>query len=501
MSKKNDPKSPELPPGNDHKGKPTPPEKPPEKPPEVTPPAPPAEKPLTAEELAAKAKEMTSFMFPKPGRKQEPEPPPPAAPPVPAAVEPPKPPEPAPAPKPEPKPEKKPLPPPIAEAVDPSQLQKPTPKPEPVKLVADGLTDDDHETLAALARMEKDGKATPGMVDRTKRFWKDEEAYIAQWQTEHPGETFDPNAEAHFEFYDKNEPSYDEVEFNRAKKTNLREGIKKEVSEELRKETADETYAREMRDHAPKTEAAVHEALRDMVADAGFEDLMKKDGKVVLDKSVEEEIDKASPHARSILMEEAQVLSAEIAEIDRLEKFPGKYQIDPNLSVKLANGTYVQPHRMLMDFAVGLEKEIAALAPEDTVRDGKRFTTQDDFQAQVNRIMSSEATNEAKAKAFDKLTSNYYTLGWEDIRTALVVKHSTQAKAKIERFGGRKKSDATPPAAKTDTTPPPAAPPVVSQPSKAPSVSSSSDVVDTARKPQEASGITKESVVRTFWGG
>lgn len=450
----------------------------------------------TAEELAARAKEIEESMFPAPGKKKKPEP---EVKPVEKKEEP-KVEEPAPDPEPEKKVEpkaKKPLPPPISEAVKPESLQPPTTKPEPSKAPASDITQEDEETLAALARMEKDGKAPRGLVDRTKRFWTDEATYIATWEKANPGQTFDLNDDAHAEFYDKNEPKYDETEFKRAQRTLEREEDRRINKEELKKETEAETYEREMREHAPRNAAAVTDALTEMVADAGFKELLK-DGK--LTKEVEAEIDKANPHARSILMDEAQLLAAQISEIDKLERFPGKYQINPNFSVKTANGAYVQPHRMLTDFAVTLEREIASLPPEETVRDGKRFATQEEFTGQVDRIMSSPAAPAVKSKAFDALTAQYYTIGWEDIRLALITQHSTRAKAKIDAFGPPKAKEPAPEPAKTPVTAKAAATPENKGPSKAPSVSSASDNTDTSKKSYHQSGKTAEDIDRAMFG-
>jgi len=468
-----------------------PPVKADEKPPDEKKPATP-----TAEELAARAEEISASMFPVPGKKTKPpEAKPEDKPKEPDAKEPEaKPPEPEPEKKPA---AKKPLPPPISEAVKPESLQAPAAQPEAKPPVTTDLNEDDEETLAALARMERDGKAPRGIVDRTKRFWADEADYIAAWEKANPGAAFDLNDEAHAEFYDKNEPRYDEQEFKRAAKLNLKEQSKREIKEELKKETEAETYEREMREHVPKNAAAVSTALTEMVADAGFKDLLK-DGK--LTKEVEAEIDKASPHARAILHEEAQLLAAQISEVDKLERFAGKYQMDPNFSVKVASGAYVQPHRMLADFVQNLEREIAALPPEETARDGKRFVTQEEFMREVDKIRASPAPPAAKSKAFDALSAGYYTIGWEDIRVALISQHSTRARAKIDTFGGIKKSDPVSQPAKTSAAATPAATPETRAAFRPPSVSSASDNTDTTKKAPHQSGKTADDVARSMWG-
>jgi hypothetical protein len=451
----------------------------------------------TADELEARAKEVVASMFPAPGgaKKVEPKKEEPVAPPPPLPTAAPA----APTAAPEPS-AKKPLPPPIAEAIKPESLQVPPPAKLDVKpTISKDLTEEDLETLDVLAQMVKDGKADPAIVERTKKFWADETAYIAKWTKENPGEKFDADSMDHSEFYENNEPKYDEREFKRAQKVRVEEKIEHRIEEKIKKETEVQMYQRDLREQAPKTAAAVGDAIVEMVAEAGFKELMQKDGKLVLSKEIEDEIDKASPHARTILMDEAELLSAQIAEIDKLQHFPGKYQIEPGMSVKLGNGAYIQPHRMLTDFAVNLERDLASLPPQDTVRNGKRFATQTEFTVQVNRIMASPLPVASKQAEFDRLTAAYYTVGWEDIKVALIAQHSTHARAKIDQFGGINKTVTAPPAAKAGAPAPAPSMPEFRSGGKAPSLSSASENTDTARKTSFQSGKTADDIVRAMF--
>lgn len=392
------------------------------------------------------------------------------------------------------------VPPPITEAIDPKSLKPPPPPPEPEAPAAEDLDDDDQETIDALARMERDGKAPKGIVDRTKKFWAAEAEYITKWQAEHPGEQFDLNSSEHSDFYEKHEPAYDEREFKKAQKLNLKEGIKREVAEEVKKETAAEEHQRKLREQAPRTAAAAHDAMKQMVADAGFKDEMTKDGALVLDKDVETKIDKASPHARAILIEEAELLTAQVAEIDKIKAFGDKYELKPDFSVKTKSGAHVLVHRMLTDFAETLEGEMAKLPPESTMREGRRFVTNDQFAEQLDGIMKSPGTNTAKQAAIDKLVSNYYTLGWDDIQAALIAKHSGRARTRIDQLGGFPGRKGKPDAAQT------------AQPAKTeerqesagsttpPSVDTSSDNVDTRKTGSVVTRKTSEEVEKAMWG-
>lgn len=392
------------------------------------------------------------------------------------------------------------VPPPITEAIDPKSLQAPPPPPKPEAPPAEDLDDDDQETIDALARMEREGKAPKGIVDRTKKFWAAEAEYITKWQAENPGQQFDIDASEHSDFYEKHEPAYDEREFKKAQKLNLKEGIKREVADEVKKETAAEEFQRKQREQGPRTAAAAHDAMKEMVAQAGFKDEMTRDGALVLDKEVEAQIDKASPHARAILVEEAELLTAQVAEIDKIKAFGDKYELKPDFSVKTKSGAHVLVHRMITDFAETLEGEMAKLPPESTMREGRRFVTNDQFAAQLDGILKSQATNTAKQSAIDKLVSNYYTLGWDDIQAALIAKHSGRAKTRIEQLGGFPGRKAKPEAAQTA----PAAKAEERQQSSAsstpPSVDTSSDNVDTRKQGSVVTRKTGEEVEKAMWG-
>lgn len=464
----------------------------------------------TEEELKAKSDEFLASMFPPPGgNKKEtkaakpPEKPIEDAPPTETVAKPPEPEKKEPEAKTEPPPEKKkPLPPPIGEAVTSEQLKAepaPTAKKEDAK--PDTFTAKERKQIEAFARMEKDGTAPAGLTERVKAFWNTvEPQYIAQWEKENPGQKYDVNDPAHMEFYDKNEPAYDEDAFDEAVESNIEDRVVAKATAKTAQKTDADSYERQMREHAPRNAAVVHDAIKEMVAEAGFKDLMTKDGKLVLSKEIEAEIEKATPHAKAILVEEAEILGALVSEIDKLEAFPGQYQMQPGLKKKLKSGIAILPHEMLMDFASTLETELASQPPENTMRDGKRFVINEEFSREVERIMQSNAPEAAKAKAFDHLSSHYYTLTLEDTRAALIIKHSDAARRKIGKIGGAKDETPTPPPAKTDL---PAGAEFKTQDTppnrKAPSVSAS-DTVDTTKKAVPQSRITDEQFDKSMWG-
>jgi hypothetical protein len=134
------------------------------------------------------------------------------------------------------------------------------------------------------------------------------------------------------------------------------------------------------------------------------------------------------------------------------------------------------------------------------MRGGKRFVTVDEFAGQRDKILNSNATDAAKLRAINSLDENYYSIGYDDIRTALIALHSTRAQNKINSFGGIKMPEGTPEPAKAGTATPPPAAAETKGAKKAPSVSSASDNTDTTKKGAHQTGKTGDDVVKAMWG-
>ena len=507
--------------GIDHKGQPdkpaeTPPADAPKKEAAAPPPEPkPEPKTPTPEEAAAEAKLVIDTMFPGPGdaeRKAKERAEKPAAP----VIDPVKPPKEEPPkkneepagkvelePKKEEKPAAKPLPPPITEAISKDDLTPPpTPKPDaPAQPPAETpLDDEDQERLDGLARMEAEGTAPKGIIVQTQAFWEAEDAYIAAWEKENPGDTFNADALEHADFYANHEPAYDEKALKKAIKANFLESVEKSVIEKQEKKRAERELEQKAKDHAPKVATAINEAMAGMIADAGFKDIIEVDGKLKLDDAAYKALEAESPAINQILLEEAEPLAIQIREIENFREFGAQYQNDPSFAVRNSRGEHILPHRMLSEFTRDLEAEMANLPPEKTVRDGKRFVTHREYMQQCRSIYDSKGTEEQKQDAVNRLNENYYTIAYEDLKRALVVKYSNRATARIEQIGGRKKApaSATPPQTppkKEAGNPPPTPTPTVKAPSLSPS-----DSVDTSKKPSSTGVITEQQVVTKFFG-
>lgn len=67
--------------------------------------------------------------------------------------------------------------------------------------------------FSTMAEMNPSNADLPKQFDA---FLKSESAYQSEWQKENPGKDYDPTAEEHADWYEKNQPDYDARQFNRA---------------------------------------------------------------------------------------------------------------------------------------------------------------------------------------------------------------------------------------------------------------------------------------------
>lgn len=77
------------------------------------------------------------------------------------------------------------------------------------------------------------------------RYASAETEYIAKWEEEHPGETFDGDSNEHDGFYAKIRPSYEQNDFKAAERSLLKKEVINETAQEMRQREADSEKRRE----------------------------------------------------------------------------------------------------------------------------------------------------------------------------------------------------------------------------------------------------------------
>lgn len=196
------------------------------------------------------------------------------------------------------------------------------------------------------------------------RYAKAESDYIAKWEKENEGQTYDGDADEHNAFYAKIRPDYDQKDFKMAERSLL----KKELSAEVRKEVSEDLRTREVeserrRERAaqiqPEVEREMASTVSDMIREFEPENAEIKDWKTLEEKN---------PLLHDVVVavhsENKPVMEATMRLFRRVE------DVNPNNPV----------HVRIFDAIFNAEQEISRLPTKDRYDDeGRLFATQDDY--------------------------------------------------------------------------------------------------------------------------
>lgn len=122
---------------------------------------------------------------------------------------------------------------PLVEAIQ-KQVKREEPKAEEAPKPT--LSKSDEKMVARLKKLEEINPNYKGSADNYLKFKEAERQYQSKWEAAHPDEEFDPSDDTHSKWYEKNEPSIDEDDFEEAKEALIREQAEKAAEERFRKE-------------------------------------------------------------------------------------------------------------------------------------------------------------------------------------------------------------------------------------------------------------------------
>jgi len=209
-----------------------------------------------------------------------------------------------------------------------------------------------------------------GLVEDFKKFVKEEEDYIKQWKRDHPGEPWNGEADEHNEFYQKATPTYEDADLRRAE-INLELGeTKKEIRREVLEEVTpklkelDELKRNEtLRELQPAIATAEKAAMGSILKaiDPAYEKFTEP---AELAKLRDED-----PMGFDIAIQVASDALPFVAEVTRLWKSKGAVKAEENNPL----------HRYIHDYATKMMDLISALPAEEQLRDGKKFSTWNNF--------------------------------------------------------------------------------------------------------------------------
>lgn len=252
---------------------------------------------------------------------------------------------------------------PLVEAIQKQQKQE-AKAPEPAKPT---LSKSDEKMVARLKKLEEINPSYSGAADNYLSFKEKEKQYQADWERKNPDAEFDPSDSDHSKWYERNEPSIDEDDFEEAKEALIREQAEKAVEERIRKEV--EPLKRKQAEEsavakaAPKIEKSLQSIGRNAAAAIDPELGKIKD----LSKIAEE-----NPVAAEVLTETASRWMP-IAQAASL-LYSGHPVDDKN-----------PVFQQVGELVASLEEQVSQLDEDAQVRNGKQFATISEYAKMSQR--------------------------------------------------------------------------------------------------------------------
>lgn len=397
-----------------------------------------------------------------------------------------------------------------AEAVA-TKIAEKLPKPTETKVDLD-LSDKEKATLSVLKAMEESNASYKGIADKTIKFWKREADYAESWMKENPGKKFNPSDEEHAQFYEAHEPSYDQDDFESAKDRIKEAEIERRIEQKLEKKygakNAEDEFRGRVQAALPKIQLSAQSAVVDMIKAASPEmaKMLDPNDKQGVSPEVVKKLEEADPVALEVLNANAERLRILTHELEMLTNFSDKYQQKMDFAVPLQSSggkSFILPHRELVDFSLYLEKEIASMDPEQTVRDGKRFITQADFNSNYEYRVNHGMTPK---DALAWMNRRVWTLETEDIKNALVAHYAEDSRREIDRRGStyekrqasKLKSEANGQSQKKEENVEQAQAGVAKP--KPPSTSNSSDKTNVVKPAVDETEDRRKRIMEVMWG-
>lgn len=371
----------------------------------------------------------------------------------------------------------------------------PAPATEKPKDPLDGFTGTDRTQLERLEWLSKNSDAYKGrdLVAETKKFWDAEQIYIEQWEKENRGQKFNPNDEDHQVFYARNEPDIPVDDLTHAAIEMRVSAAEKRIQEKAQKETdkrlGDIEAQEAFRQAEPEIRASVYQSVTEMVTRAvpEFEQFLDKDkdGNSFISSETIKKMEDEDPAALEVINHEAEQLQVCVRELDSLLLLGNYMKLDPGKKVRVGKGTVndvaIYPHAEILEQGDALEEFITSKPREDQVYEGKRFLSRKDYDIKLREIDAQKVSKQEKMSQLDRFTDRYWTVGVDEIRTALIAKYAGKVK-KILGLADKRIAHRESKKSKTDTNgnlPKPQEQPKKPT-SKAPAATpSSSDLVNT----------------------
>lgn len=389
----------------------------------------------------------------------------------------------------------------VAEKLKPQQ-PKPTPEPDPLA----AFSDEDKAQLRVLQHLQKTNPKykNKDLVKETVNFWNAEMQYIAQWEKNNPGETFDKDDKAHENFYSKHEPELEPTDLEEARiDIRVQERLDARVGAEVEKRMA--PLQQQVRETTRKqVEAAADPIIKESQAKAvavmaaqavpEFQEILK-DGKLTTEAVAA--MREKDPAALQAINREARVVNVLVREVERLAHMGEHFTYDPAMRESIEGGVVVRPHTEIAAIFEDVEESIAKGPKEGKIRDGRIFAPRVAFDRALTEAEAAGDQNRVNA-----ILNRFWIVGPDDVKQEIVRRSAEKVKGYLEvansRGAATPKNDAGKDAngdAKKNN-PKPASKSIVNPPSTA----SASDITDT-KIPKAPGAESPEKIVdRAMFG-
>jgi hypothetical protein len=225
------------------------------------------------------------------------------------------------------------------------------------------LSKKDEQKLKVFEHMGKENSEYATLARDYKAFVAREQQYKAKWEKENPGEAFNPTDDAHSEWYDKNEPTYDQEDYIEAKVDLVSNEKVDKLTRQEREKAEKQRQEQEVETRSEKITADTHRQLAKEIVgkELDLEELETEDP-VAYDF-----ISRATSDANSLIAEAVKIASnpglidrknpLHETLLNRLEVYDEALSDVPEAKTRIKEGGRYK------DFAT--LKEFLRMAPED----------------------------------------------------------------------------------------------------------------------------------------
>lgn len=283
----------------------------------------------------------------------------------------------------------------------------PTPSPDPL---AD-LSEDERDTILTLREMESIyPDKYKGLAEKYTKGQHIIREYVKNWERDNPDQPFDEEDPEHDAFYAEHDVEYENAHFRAAERSLWTKQAEERLMQKLSPKLEEIDQREALRMSSGIIADSVNDSAKSFWSALGdeYKEVIKEDGTV--NREALNRISDADPMAFEVLADHATRLESEVGELRKLMIIEGHKA--PLAKFNPQNPLHVQ----LGQFTSNLERRLMLL-PEAKRKDGngRMFLPAEKYYSQTDR-------------------EGFWTLGFNDIRDAIVHHYQKSAKSMLDRL-------------------------------------------------------------------